>query len=209
MRLYDLSRPIYEGMPVWREKPEKAPAFTVTSDFVDGQGMHETRVALDVHTGTHVDAPLHALPGGKGVDAYPLQQLIGEAEVLDLKDVSSAITATRLRQETISTGHIVLLKTRNSNDEAWHDDFVYLAEDGARYLAEQGIAAVGIDALGIERDQPGHPTHKILLGKGILIIEGLLLGEVPCGTYEIVVAPLRLIGCDAAPARVLLVQKSP
>ncbi|EKS54207.1 cyclase, partial [Citrobacter freundii ATCC 8090 = MTCC 1658 = NBRC 12681] len=92
----------------------------------------------------------------------------------------------------------------NSWEDAFSFEFVYLAQDGAAYLAEKGVRGVGTDALGIERSQEGHPTHKTLFGAGVIVIEGLRLREVPAGKYFMVAAPLKLVGTDAAPARVLL-----
>lgn len=83
-------------------------------------------------------------------------------------------------------------------------DFVYVAQDAAELLAACGVHGVGIDALGIERSQPGHPTHKTLFDKDIIVIEGLRLEDVPQGQYLLFALPMPLVGLDAAPARVLL-----
>jgi arylformamidase len=111
-----------------------------------------------------------------------------------------------LEKFDIRSGDFVLLKTRNSDHDGFDFEFVYLAEDGARYLAERNVAGVGIDALGIERSQPGHPTHKTLFGAGVVIIEGLRLKEVREGSYFMVAAPIKLMETEAAPARVLLLE---
>ncbi|UUZ87305.1 hypothetical protein LJK88_06640 [Paenibacillus sp. P26] len=94
-----------------------------------------------------------------------------------------------------------MFKTRNSFTEGWDDGFVFLRADGAAYLAELGIKGVGTDALGIERSQEGYPTHRTLMRSGVLILEGLRLSEVPAGSYFFVLAPLKLEGIEAAPAR--------
>ena len=86
-------------------------------------------------------------------------------------------------------------------------DFIYLAESGARYLVDKGVRGVGIDALGIERNQLGHPTHKLLLANGIYILEGLRLKEVKEGSYTLIAAPLNIIGVEASPVRALLLDK--
>lgn len=202
--IYDISLPVYPGMPVYKNKPEKQPEFQVVSDFATGSA-HETRVHLDVHTGTHVDAPLHMLPDGATTESLTLERLVRTCKVIDLTHVEGAITAQHLLEcGDISRGDFLLLKTRNSNDTVFNPEFVYLAEDGARVLADAGVVGVGIDALGIERNQPGHPTHKALFAEGVVIVEGLNLSQVPAGAYLLIAAPLKLIGLDAAPARVLL-----
>jgi len=111
---------------------------------------------------------------------------------------------TDLEKFEIEKNDFILLKTKNSYEDAFNFDFIYLARDAAEYLAEIGIRGVGIDTLGIERSQEGHPTHKTLFGNEIIIIEGLRLKEVEQGDYFMVAAPLKLTGTDASPARVLL-----
>lgn len=199
-KVYDVTMPIFAGMTVYKNKPEKQPQF----DTVHSGHVTETRLHLDAHTGTHVDAPLHMIEGGATIETLPMERLVGPCRVIDLTAVEKEITRTDLEQEQIQPGDFLLLKTKNSFDEVFHFEFVYLREDGARYLCEKGIRGVGIDALGIERDQAGHPTHKVLFAQEILIMEGLRLRHVPAGEYFLVAAPLRLTGTEAAPARVLL-----
>ena len=83
---------------------------------------------------------------------------------------------------------------------------MFLGTDGSKYLVERGVKGVGIDALSVERDQPGHTTHHLLLGANILILEGLRLADVPEGTYMLLAAPLVVVGAEAAPVRVVLVE---
>lgn len=201
--VYDISAPIYEGMTVYKNNPLKQPKFEVTADF----GLatyHETRVHMDAHTGTHVDAPLHMRPGGQTIESIQLDRLVRPCIVIDLTAVEVEIGTDDLRQHRIQKDDFVLLKTRNSLEDAFNPEFVFLGADGARYLAQVGVAGVGIDALGIERSQPEHATHKALFAVDAVIIEGLRLADVEPGRYQMVAAPLRLIGIDAAPARVLL-----
>ncbi|WP_102026290.1 cyclase family protein [Salirhabdus sp. Marseille-P4669] len=202
-KMYDISLPIYKGMPVYKNKPEKQPEFqTVTNGHVT-----ESRLSMDAHTGTHIDAPLHMINDGETFESIDLEQLIGDAKVFDLTDVETGISAQDLEKFQIEEGDFVLFKTKNTFDEAFNFEFIYLAESGARYLAEKGVRGVGIDALGVERAQEGHPTHKTLFQNNIIVIEGLNFKDVEPGTYHMVAAPLKLVGIDAAPARVLLFEK--
>jgi arylformamidase len=207
-KIYDVSMPITLDIPVYKNKPEKRPEFTVTSDHSQN-GVRESRIALDVHTGTHVDAPLHMVQNGDTIETIAIENLIGPCKVLDLTQVKDAIHRSDLASVDIEPGDFVLFKTTNSNDTAFNPEFVFLAADAAEYLAECGIKGVGIDALGVERSQPGHPTHKALFGAGVIVVEGLQLSEVPRGEYQLVALPLRLVGLDAAPARVILVDEQP
>jgi arylformamidase len=126
--------------------------------------------------------------------------------VLDLTDVEDGIEASHLEEFHIKEGEFILFKTRNSFREGFDPDFIYLKHEGAKYLAKLGIKGVGIDALGIERSQPDHATHKTLLEQGILILEGLRLKDVPPGEYTLAAAPLKITGVEAAPVRALLIE---
>lgn len=203
MKMYDVTAPIFEGMPVYKNKPEKQPKLTtVTNDYVT-----ESRIDMDVHTGTHIDAPLHMVKNGETFETIPLEKLVGYCKVLDVTNVDDRITKEDLIHFDIQENDFILFKTKNSFDDAFNFAFIYVAEDAAAYLAEKRIRGVGIDALGVERNQAEHPTHKTLFGHGIIVIEGLRLKDVPAGEYWMVAAPLKLVGTDAAPARVLLFEQ--
>lgn len=223
-KIYDVSMPVHPGMPVYKNKAEKQPVIEVVRDFDNGgggdrgapgaqgtlstrdvRGIRETHIHLDAHTGTHVDAPLHIMPGGPTLEeAYDPEMFFGTCRVLDLIGVEERITRRDLEDQGIQAGEFILCQTRNSWREGFDFNFVDLAPDAAQYLAEKGIRGVGLDALGIERDQPDHASHRALLEKRIMVVEGLRLKEVPPGAYLLLVAPLKLIGTEAAPARVLL-----
>ena len=208
MKIYDVSMPITEAIPVYKNNPEKRPQLETTADF-SSHGFHETRVHMDVHTGTHLDAPLHMVENGASIDSLSLEQLVRSCRVLDLTHVTDRIVAADLVDQAIEEGEFLLLKTKNSHRDladGFDFEFVFVSEDAARYLAEQKVAGVGVDGLGVERSQSGHPTHKILFEQDSIILEGLQLGEVPAGSYLMVAAPLKLVGVDAAPARVLLIE---
>lgn len=189
-------------MAVWENKVEKQPTLsTETKGYVT-----ETRIDLNVHTGTHIDSPLHMIPGGKTFETISIEKLVGPCKVLDLNKVEERITKADLEPFEINKNDFLLFKTKNSDDEGFNFNFVFLTADGAKYLAEKGIRGVGTDALGIERSQEGHPTHKTLFNDDIIIIEGLRLKDVDPGEYLMVAAPLKVTGIDAAPARVLLLE---
>ncbi|MFC4076899.1 cyclase family protein [Salinithrix halophila] len=202
-KVYDISMTIEEGMQVYKNKPEKKPNIEVVQDF-DTSPARESRISLDVHTGTHVDSPLHMLPEGGTMETMDITRLTGPVKVLDLTAVQGGIAKKDLDGLDIVEGDFLLFKTKNSYSEAFDFEFVFLAEDGARYLAEKKVRGVGIDGLGVERSQPGHPTHKTLFNADVYIMEGLRLKEVPQGEYFMVAAPIKLKETEAAPARALL-----
>ncbi len=204
MKFYDVTAEVYEGMPVYKNKEEKQPKFqTVTNGHVT-----ETRLSLDLHTGTHVDAPLHMINDGETMETIPLERLVRPVKLFDLTHVNDGITKEDIADLPIDKGDFILFKTSNSFDEAFNFEFIYVKEDAARYLAEKGIDGVGIDSLGIERAQEGHPTHRTLFQNDIIVMEGLRLKDVEAGQYFMVAAPLKVIGTDASPARVLLFEQS-
>ncbi len=207
MKIYDISKTIEEKMVVYKNLDEKRPLFHITRDHVNG-GVRETTITMNVHTGTHLDAPLHMIAGGITIDEMSLEPLIGYCKVIDLSLVKDAISREDLIDQSIEGGDILLFKTQNSTDEVFNFEFIYLAESGAEYLAQKGIKGVGIDGLGIERSQSRHKTHHILFGAGIYILEGLELKDIDAGAYELVALPLKLKGLDASPVRAVLIDRS-
>ncbi|MFG6148798.1 cyclase family protein [Halobacillus sp. B23F22_1] len=203
MKMIDITQPVYEGMPVYKNKPEKQPNFKSNTNG----HVTESRLELDAHTGTHIDAPLHMVNDGDTFESISMNKLIGEAKVFDLSRVEDGITKQDLEGLDIQQNDFVLFKTRNSFEDEFNFEFIYLKEDGARFLAEKNIRGVGIDSLGIERSQPEHPTHKSLFTADIIVIEGLRLKDVDEKSYQMIAAPMKLVGTDASPARVLLFDK--
>lgn len=205
MKIYDISIPISRDMTVYKNKEEKRPVLTVMQDYSSGHSF-ESRIEMDLHTGTHLDAPLHMLENGATVDKLDLSRVITSCKVIDLAEVEDKITGNTLAGQNISAGDFVLFKTRNSFHEGFDFEFVYLDKTGAEFLAEAEVAGVGIDALGIERNQPEHETHTILFANGIVILEGLKLKDVPAGEYLLYAAPLNIVGAEAAPVRAVLIE---
>ena len=208
MKIIDISMEIHPDMTVYKNREEKKPEFISTRSIEDGGKANESRICLDSHTGTHIDAFRHFLKDGETTSEIPLERFTGSCRVLDFTFVEDCITEEHLASKEIQEGDIVLLKTINSFwDKTDFDfNFVYLKKTGAEFLADKKIKAVGIDALGIERDQPEAETHKTLLSNGIPIIEGLCLGEADEGSYILFCLPLKLKGLDGAPARAALVK---
>jgi arylformamidase len=206
----DVSVPIRSGMVHW---PDNPPIELVrTEDLEKGDPATVSQLTLGVHSGTHVDAPVHFLAGGAGVDTLPLEALIGKARVVSIDD-PHAIGADELRALEPRRGERLLFRTRNS-PHAWKStgfakDYVYLSLQGAQVLVARGVATVGIDYLSIAGMSEGVGTHRALLEAGICVIEGLDLSAVQPGDYEMLCLPIRLKGADGAPARVVLRPWSP
>jgi arylformamidase len=205
-RLYDISLPVKNGGVVYPGNPEIQ--IEPQQNMAKGDSSNVSQLSLGSHTGTHVDAPLHMIPGGAGVDGIPLDALIGPAVLCAFGDEVMGVTEALLRTQPLQGHQRVLLKTRNSGfirEREFHRDYTYLAPDGAEYLASLGVRLVGIDYLSIEQFHSGHHrTHTTLLGRGIVIVEGLDLSRPPAGTYQLSCLPVLLAGIDGAPARAVL-----
>jgi arylformamidase len=202
----DVSVTIRHGMAHWPDNPPIVVERQL--DIGRGDDCNVSHMAIGVHTGTHMDAPIHFIAEGAGLDEMPLSAVIGEARVIDITD-PVAVTADELRRHRLERGERLLLRTANSA-RVWQthhfvEDFVYIAEDAALHLAEVGVLTVGIDYLSVGGYLvDGARIHRILLGAGIWIIEGLDLSAVPAGRYDLICLPLKLHGGDGAPARAIL-----
>ena len=204
MNVIDISWPLAADMTTYKNRG----GFEVKAikDF-GKENVRESELTINVHTGTHIDAPSHFLKDGKSIDQMPLGQVVGPCKVLDLSEIETSISEEDLKNHDIAAGDILLFKTKNSSLPAtgpFNTSFVFLDESGAHYLTQKQVRAVGIDYLGIERDQAGHGTHKALFGASVTVIEGLRLEHVEPGEYFLMCLCLALQGCEAAPARALL-----
>jgi arylformamidase len=199
VELIDITVPIRTGMVTYPGDPE----VTVerVASLADGDIANVSRVAMGLHTGTHVDAPVHFLDGGAGSDELALDVLIGPCEVVALPDLDAESVAAAVRGV-----ERVLFRTPNS--ELWErdsfaDDFLSLDGDGARVLVERGVRLVGVDYLSVGDAD----AHRALLGAGVVVVEGLDLRRVEPGPYELICLPLRVVGSDGAPARAVLARR--
>jgi arylformamidase len=209
MEIHDISVPIHPAMPVWPGDPPVV--IERVKSMAEGAHDNVSRIDIGVHAGTHVDAPIHFIADGVGADRVPLDALIGSAVVVDATHLNRHLGSGELSSLAIPEGtERVLFKTTNS--ELWESDhfetgFLGVTEDGARWLMERGVRLVGIDYLSIAPYGVSVPTHRALLGAGVAILEGTDLRGVEPGEYELICAPLRIVGADGAPARALLVRR--
>jgi len=180
-----------------------------TKSFASGDDVNVTRLDMDVHSGTHVEAPLHFLEGGRAIEELPLHTFVGPAYVADLPDVD-VIGAEELEDANIPQDTVrLLLRTRNSI--TWHDadrrfraDYVALSPEGAEWVVARGMRLIGVDYLSVQRFEDGPEAHQILMRGEVAILEGLNLSDVPAGPYRLLCAPIWIGGAEAAPARALL-----
>jgi arylformamidase len=206
MEIFDISVNINENMPVYKNREEKKPKIILDKEYKK-DNINESSIHMNLHTGTHLDAPFHTFEKGKTIEELDISQLITPCTVLDLTDISEKITSADLEKFDINKGDFILLKTQNSYDTEFNFEFVFLEKSGAEYLANKKIKGVGIDSLGIERSQENHPTHSILMGEDIYILEGLNLKYVDAGKYKLIALPIKIDGVDGAPVRAVLVNE--
>jgi arylformamidase len=206
-RIYDISVPIRTGGLVYPGNPEIE--ITLQQAVAKGAGANVSYIRFGSHTGTHADAARHFFDDGQTVDKIPLERLVGPALLLGFPDDVGAVSAADLSKHDIKGRKRVLLRTRNSvllSQKQFVRDYTYLAPDGAQYLVDNGVELVGVDYLSIEQFHSGHhKTHRILLERSVVILEGLDLSVPAPGEYELICLPLRIEGCDGAPARAVLI----
>jgi arylformamidase len=205
-RFYDITIPIHEEMILFPGNPETR--IRPHERIADGDDANVTEISLGSHTGTHVDAARHFVEGGQPVDEIPLDRLVGPARVVEIPEEVISIGARELREAGIEGELRVLLRTRNATllgGEEFSENFAHLTGEGAAYLLEAGVELVGIDYLSVEAFDAEEPeAHRILLGREVVVLEGLDLREVPAGRYELLCLPLRIRGIDGAPMRAVL-----
>ena len=210
-RIYDISVTVRTGGLTYPGNPPTS--ITSQQAIAQGAGANVSRIDMGSHTGTHVDAPKHFFDDGAGVDSLPLDVLIGTARLFAFSDSVTSIGEAELRGQNLTGVTRALFKTRNSawlasGSTEFHNDYTYVAPDGAAYLASLGVLLVGVDYLSVEQFHSGHHrTHRTLLERGIVIVEGLQLSEPPAGDYELCCLPVKFAGLDGAPARAVLVQQ--
>lgn len=204
----DVTIPLSPATPHWDDVPDVG--MRRLADMDRGAVCNVTWLEMSVHTGTHMDAPLHFVDGAIGMDRMPLDAVIGPARVVEVKDRES-IKPRHLAALRPRRGERLIFKTPNSA-RCWEPsagtfvkDFVYLAQEAAAELARIGIRTVGVDYLSVGGYfKDGIETHHHLLKAGIWIIEGLDLRGVKPGRYDLLCLPLKTLNCDGAPCRALL-----
>ena len=206
----DCTNPIDVHMP----SPPGFPGFSLES--VRCSPFSLQHLGMATHHGTHIDAPRHFFVDGSTIDEIPVETLAGTCVVVHIPVASPGEIPLDQLREVIPrdvAGKMLFVKTGWSSRYG-ADDYVlgpYLTEGSAEYLVGAGIVVLGVDFL--SPDEPRHdgrapdfdyPVHRRILGAGIPIVENLSLDHVRPGRYEIVIAPMPLVGGDGSPARVLV-----
>ncbi len=200
-RIVDLSQLVGAGTPVF---PGDGP---VRVTILDQASMNLSRIELSVHTGTHMDAPFHFYSGADTIDRIPLERCVGQARIVDLRDLAAG---NEIRRDHIERrlnaplrAHAAVLHTGWSKywgAPGYFTGHPCLAADAAQFLVDCGVQLVGVDMPSVDRAP--YPAHKILLGAGVPIVENLTnLDAIGADLFHLVVLPLRLAGRDGSPVR--------
>lgn len=203
VEIYDISQVLREGMPVWPGDPEfqRRPVLGIP----DGANSNVSAVNMGVHTGTHVDAPLHLSDAGSDIASVPLHYFIGPARVFSVS-ARACIRAADLSALDWKGVRRALFKTRSGLSARPGDgQYACFAPEAAEFMAGKGILLVGTEAPSVDAfESEDLPSHRALLGHGALILEGIRLDDVPPGDYELICLPLKLSGFDGSPVRAIL-----
>lgn len=223
-KIIDITVPISSFTPIFPGDPEPSIERICTLEKED---CAVSRLSFGSHTGTHVDAPSHILKDGLSVDRLDIESLMGKAVVLDFSRRNEALTSSILDkayndQKISESASILLLKTKASfrteknpeisgfqggkpDKEKEFEESAYLNTGAAIWILQQGFKTVGVDSFSVDSFASENlPVHHTLLSNNINIVESLDLSSVEAGMYFFLCLPLKIEGCDGAPARALL-----
>jgi arylformamidase len=204
MEYFDISQPLREGMPVW--PGDQKFLCRRNQRISQGDPCNVAAVTMSLHTGTHVDAPYHFLEEGPDISNIPLDHYVGPVKVIKMEG-KPFITETDLRQQDLRGVRRVLFQTRPVDlpEKEFAAGFTWLKEDGAEFLAGLCLLLVGIDTPSIDAfDSTSMTSHRILLSRGVAILEGIRLTHIMPGDYDLICLPLRFAGLDGSPVRAIL-----
>ena len=210
MEIIDITAPVSPRSVMW--PGDDPPSQEFTSHIDRGDPSTVSRWSLSAHTGTHVDARMHFIPGAWTIESLELSRSVGPCRVVDLTHVERHVSRADLEAAGVAGTARVLLKTRSSNlgllgRGEFDEGYVAISREAAEYLVEIGAETVGVDYLSVDPfEDKEFNTHHTLLGADVVILEGLVLTDVEPGEYFLVCLPLKLAGSDGSPARAILMR---
>jgi arylformamidase len=204
MIIYDITIPLSPALPTFPGDPQVQ--IEAVTRIMRGDPANVSRIIMSSHCGTHIDVSLHYNDHGVSVDHIPLTLLIGNALVADLRGITE-IDGKALARLPLTGVERLIIRTDNSrlwDREGFHEEYAHLTHDGAEFLLKTQVRLVGIDYLSIERFAGDGEVHRLLLGNGMVILEGLNMEGIEAGPYELICLPLKIKGGDGAPVRAVL-----
>ncbi len=201
--IYDISPPVSSRLPVW--PGDTPPSREVLLDIARGDHLTLSTLRTTVHVGAHADAPSHYGAGAPSIESQPLELYMGRCQVVRI-DAGGRARVQPGQIDTEITEPRVLLATGTFPDpHVFDESFAALAPELIGWLADRGVRLVGVDTPSVDTfDSKDLPSHRECLRHHVSILEGLVLSDVPGGTYELIALPLKLAGFDASPVRAVL-----
>lgn len=192
MIIHDISRdtmtaPVYEGDP--HTTAEKL------MSIENGDEYNLSKISMCVHSGTHIDAPLHYIDDGNSIDNIRLNTFFGKCTVIEIKGVLTGKDIDRILPYCKQR---ILLKGEGE---------AFLSHSAAIVLSASRVKLVGTDAISIAPDFDEDKTHRVLARCGIAILENLDLSRISGGVYDLCAFPIKLGGLEAAPCRAILLEQ--
>ena len=207
MKIIDISQKICEDMTVYPGDPNFHSH--LVCGFKQGDICEVSELTIGSHCGTHIDAPLHMIPGGETIEKMDLDCFIGPCRVITLP--TAVVTEKMLMYHHVSKGERILLRTDpKAAYTPKNGEFnpAVLSVRAAQYLAETGVKLVGIDSPTVENMEIcDGEIHRTLLSAGVAILEGLLLEKADREEYFMSALPLSLVGENGAPCRAVLIEQ--
>jgi len=210
MKIHDISRPIGKGIPVW---PGDTPFdFQLVAKISEGSSVNVGRIEMSVHTGAHIDAPLHFDDDGADAANVPLAKYVGPCVVADVRPDDRGILPEHLPEGLAAEASActrVLLRSYNQRPDGFDEGMAHATPELADWLSEHGVVLLGVDTDSMDAFESKElPAHRALNANGIAILEGIDLSNVAPGRYELVALPLRIEGADGSPVRAVLIERA-
>ena len=190
MKIYDISQEVfscgvYPGDPM--------PQRQILSATAAGDGYNLTAFSMCAHNGTHIDAPFHFLPGGKTVEQLPLETFVGDCFVVRWEGELTPADAEAILEKARGAERLLIAGPAT------------VSAGAAKVFASGSLRLLGCEGQTVGPEEAPMEVHLILLRRGIALLEGILLENVPEGRYFLSAAPLNLAGADGAPCRAYLI----
>jgi len=201
--LYDISPPISPKLKVW--PGDTSPSRQVLMHMAEGANITLSTLHTTVHVGAHADAPSHYSKSGASIDQRSLHTYIGKCQVIRVPCPPRHLVSIRDLDTRVHAKRVLICTGTYPNPNEFNEDFAALSPDLVDRLHEQGVFLVGVDMPSVDPFESKElKAHKKFLLHDMAILEGLVLGHVPEGVYELIALPLNLVGFDASPVRAVL-----
>jgi arylformamidase len=201
--IYDISPPITPRLAVW--PGDTPPSREVLRELSRGDSVTLSTLHATVHLGAHADAPSHYGRSGADIASRPLERYVGPCEVVRVAVPRGARVTPDLLSAVVRVPRVLLATDTYPDPRQFNQDFAAFAPELVDQLHAAGVILIGIDTPSVDLfNSKDLPAHQRCLAHDMAILEGLVLKDVPAGTYELIALPLALAGFDASPVRAVL-----